>query len=152
MAVLKHTSPTANPVAPRPWPAITVPSASTSRPVNGASSQGLGACVVMAIQPGGTCREFALLDGATGSVRLGPFDWARSTGPVRLGPFDWALFWALLLAPVVGPLVISLRLGLATGTCDWLSAPRCSMRGSRRSAPWGQPRLWRDAGRHTSAD
>src|SRR5215831_11221754 len=138
MAVLKHTSPTANPVAPRPWPAITVPSASTSRPVNGASSQGLGACEVMAIQPGGTSREFALLDGATGSVRL--------------GPFDWALFWALLLAPVVGPLVISLRLELATGTCDWLSAPRCSMRGSRRSAPWGQPRLWRDAGRHTSAD
>ena len=42
MAVLKHTSPTAEPVAPRPWPAMTVPSASTSRPVSGASVQGLG--------------------------------------------------------------------------------------------------------------
>ena len=42
MAVLKHTSPTAVPVAPSPVPAITVPSASTSRPVNGASAHGAG--------------------------------------------------------------------------------------------------------------
>src|SRR5215471_1402136 len=96
MAVLKHTSPTAKPVAPRPWPAITVPSASTSRPVNGASSQGLGACVVMAIQPGGTCREFALLDGATGPVRLGP-----------------------VLGPVVGPCGRPPCDQPATGTCHW---------------------------------
>src|SRR5262245_61020086 len=99
MAVLKHTSPTAKPVAPRPWPAITVPSASTSRPVNGASSQGLGVCAIMATsarrdsQGNLPCfRARGLFNGAysMGPIRLGLLDWAYSTGPIQLGLFNWA--------------------------------------------------------------
>src|SRR5688500_16943966 len=39
MAVLKHTSPTASPSAPKPKPSMTVPSASTRRPVTRGASQ-----------------------------------------------------------------------------------------------------------------
>src|SRR5262245_21523486 len=39
MAVLKHTSPTAWPVAPKPKPSSTVPSASTKRAVDSGSDQ-----------------------------------------------------------------------------------------------------------------
>src|ERR1700716_3746081 len=45
MAVLKHTSPTAWPVAPKPKPSSTVPSASTSRAVALGSVQALLALV-----------------------------------------------------------------------------------------------------------
>src|SRR5512145_2764425 len=51
MAVLKHTSPTAEPLAPSPCPATTVPSASTSRPVSGASAQALGVSRLTSISP-----------------------------------------------------------------------------------------------------
>src|SRR5882757_4205626 len=44
MAVLKHTSPTAWPVAPKPMPSSTVPSASTSRAVGLGSVQPSGGC------------------------------------------------------------------------------------------------------------
>src|SRR6202171_3449671 len=46
MAVLKHTSPTALPSAPRPNPSSTVPSASTRRAVGTGSGQPLSACFV----------------------------------------------------------------------------------------------------------
>src|SRR5689334_19751762 len=39
MAVLKHTSPTASPSAPKPAPSMIVPSASTRRPVVRGTSQ-----------------------------------------------------------------------------------------------------------------
>src|SRR5262245_62021809 len=39
MAVLKHTSPTASPSAPKPKPSMTAPSASTRRPVTRGASQ-----------------------------------------------------------------------------------------------------------------
>jgi hypothetical protein len=42
MAVLKQTSPTAEPTAPKPRPEITVPSARTRRAVIGESDQGAG--------------------------------------------------------------------------------------------------------------
>src|ERR1700687_3810529 len=45
MAVLKHTSPTAWPVAPRPKPSSKVPSASTSTAVGVASTQPELACL-----------------------------------------------------------------------------------------------------------
>src|SRR6185312_54137 len=54
MAVLKQTSPTALPVAPRPCPAMTVPSSSTRRAVRGTSVQGCGAFIVC---PNGLGRE-----------------------------------------------------------------------------------------------
>src|SRR5262249_43018974 len=108
MAVLKHTSPTAKPVAPRPWPPITVPSASTSRPVNGASSQGLGVCAIMAtsarrdIQGNLPCLIVRVAY-STGPTRLGLLDWAYSMGPARLGPAR------------LGPA----GLGSVVGPCDW---------------------------------
>src|SRR6266849_3143243 len=45
MAVLKHTSPTAWPVAPSPCPSSTVPSASTSTAVGAGSAQADSSCL-----------------------------------------------------------------------------------------------------------
>src|SRR5215471_2791760 len=45
MAVLKHTSPTACPVAPRPKPSSTVPSASTRSAVGSGSTQPDSSCL-----------------------------------------------------------------------------------------------------------
>src|SRR3954447_20527097 len=47
MAVLKHTSPTALPVAPRPNPSSTVPSASTRRAVALGSVQAESSCLLV---------------------------------------------------------------------------------------------------------
>src|SRR4051812_27069541 len=66
MAVLKHTSPTASPSAPKPWPSMIVPSARTRRPVTRGASQwentgradltvaGLAALVAIKISPEGS--------------------------------------------------------------------------------------------------
>src|SRR5262249_36871704 len=68
--------------------------------------------------------ELALLDRARGL-----FDWAYSTGPTRWVPLDWVpldwclLDWVPLWAPAIG-----LFDQPATGSCDWPSAPQCSMR------------------------
>src|SRR5215470_10034580 len=47
MAVLKQTSPTAWPVAPKPCPSSTVPSASTSRAVALGSVQAVESCLLV---------------------------------------------------------------------------------------------------------
>src|SRR5436853_2308253 len=62
MAVLKHTSPTAEPMAPSPCPAMTVPSASTSRPVRGVSVHGFGGSAAIYRHPraGGDPRKSPL--------------------------------------------------------------------------------------------
>src|SRR3546814_12121225 len=49
MAVLKQTSPTASPSAPKPCPQITLPSARTNTPV---APRGAGVCLVSAIWSG----------------------------------------------------------------------------------------------------
>ena len=69
MAVLKHTSPTAEPVAPSPVPAITVPSDKTSRAVDGASAQGGGGSNGDIVNGGSGVRAWrgATVSGAAGA-------------------------------------------------------------------------------------
>jgi hypothetical protein len=55
---LKQTSPTADPVAPRPIPDMTVPSDKTSRAVDGASAQGGGVSMGVVVNGGSGVRAW----------------------------------------------------------------------------------------------
>src|SRR5580704_11123393 len=72
MAVLKQTSPTAWPVAPKPKPSSTVPSASTSSAVGFGSSQRVWLCGCVCIGKGLQERAYTIGLHIMHRVRAGP--------------------------------------------------------------------------------